>query len=161
MFWAITGSQLLLLTAFIGVYINLLNMIPVSPLDGGRIGQIIGPRVVYVGLWWKTIVGGVLLTIMTVLFSYGVGTQPHFIDAVDVGVGFLFLLLFCAMDIQTYRWIRLRERQGLPPQQWPSPPIRPYPPARTRYTWLAIYVASVAVLWTAMWYLIMQLPPPP
>lgn len=32
----LTGSSLLLLTAFLGVYLNLFNMLPIRPLDGGR-----------------------------------------------------------------------------------------------------------------------------
>ena len=40
-----TGSGLLLALAYAGFMINLFNLIPVSPLDGGRITGVISPRV--------------------------------------------------------------------------------------------------------------------
>ena len=40
-----TGSGLLLALAYAGFMINLFNLIPVSPLDGGRITQVISPRI--------------------------------------------------------------------------------------------------------------------
>ena len=40
-----TGSGLLLALAYAGCMINLFNLIPVSPLDGGRITAVISPRI--------------------------------------------------------------------------------------------------------------------
>ncbi|MBV8063331.1 MAG: site-2 protease family protein [Nevskia sp.] len=40
-----TSSGLLLALAYAGFMINLFNLIPVSPLDGGRITQVISPRI--------------------------------------------------------------------------------------------------------------------
>lgn len=44
-----TGSDLLLALAYSGFVLNLFNLIPVSPLDGGRITAIISPRVWLLG----------------------------------------------------------------------------------------------------------------
>jgi Zn-dependent protease len=44
-----TGSQLLLAIAYAGLFLNLFNLLPVSPLDGGRITAIISPRVWLIG----------------------------------------------------------------------------------------------------------------
>lgn len=44
-----TGSTLLLAIAFAGLFLNLFNLLPVSPLDGGRITAIISPRVWLLG----------------------------------------------------------------------------------------------------------------
>jgi Zn-dependent protease len=44
------GSQLLLALAYSGCMINLFNLIPVSPLDGGRITAIISPKVWLAGV---------------------------------------------------------------------------------------------------------------
>lgn len=41
------GSGLLLALAYAGLMLNLFNLIPLSPLDGGRITAIISPKV-----WW-------------------------------------------------------------------------------------------------------------
>ena len=44
-----TGSNLLLAIAYAGLFLNLFNLLPLSPLDGGRITAIISPRVWLVG----------------------------------------------------------------------------------------------------------------
>jgi len=44
------NSQLLLALAYSGFILNLFNLIPVSPLDGGRITAVLSPRIWFVGL---------------------------------------------------------------------------------------------------------------
>jgi Zn-dependent protease len=44
------GSQLLLALAYSGCMLNLFNLIPLSPLDGGRITAIISPKVWLLGI---------------------------------------------------------------------------------------------------------------
>jgi Zn-dependent protease len=43
-------SRLLLALAYAGFFLNLFNLIPVSPLDGGRITAILSPRVWFFGV---------------------------------------------------------------------------------------------------------------
>lgn len=45
-----TDSNLLFALAYSGFMINLFNLIPISPLDGGRITAIISPRVWFLGV---------------------------------------------------------------------------------------------------------------
>ena len=44
-----TGSTLLLALAYSGFFLNLFNLIPVSPFDGGRITAVISPRLWLLG----------------------------------------------------------------------------------------------------------------
>jgi Zn-dependent protease len=44
-----TGNELLLAIAYGGFFINFFNLIPLSPLDGGRITAILSPRVWFIG----------------------------------------------------------------------------------------------------------------
>lgn len=44
-----TGSDLLLALAYAGFFLNLFNLIPVSPFDGGRISAVISPRLWLLG----------------------------------------------------------------------------------------------------------------
>jgi len=44
-----TDSTLLLAIAYAGLFLNLFNLFPVSPLDGGRITAVISPRVWLIG----------------------------------------------------------------------------------------------------------------
>lgn len=41
--WYATGIELLLALAYVGFFLNLFNLIPLSPLDGGRITAVISP----------------------------------------------------------------------------------------------------------------------
>jgi Zn-dependent protease len=45
-----TGDQLLLALASAGIFLNLFNLIPLSPFDGGRITAVISPRVWLLGV---------------------------------------------------------------------------------------------------------------
>src|SRR3954452_20385381 len=45
-----TGSGLLLAIAYGGFFLNFFNLIPLSPLDGGRMTAILTPRIWFVGL---------------------------------------------------------------------------------------------------------------
>lgn len=44
-----TGSELLLAIAYSGFFLNFFNLIPVPPLDGGRMTAILSPRIWFVG----------------------------------------------------------------------------------------------------------------
>src|SRR4051812_1378474 len=44
-----TGSSLLLAIAYGGFFLNFFNLIPLSPLDGGRMTAILSPRIWFVG----------------------------------------------------------------------------------------------------------------
>jgi len=49
-FWARqNGSDLWMAVAYSGFMINLFNLIPMSPLDGGRITQVLSPRIWFLG----------------------------------------------------------------------------------------------------------------
>ncbi|HEX5527165.1 MAG TPA: site-2 protease family protein [Solirubrobacterales bacterium] len=58
--WLATGSDLWRALAYVGFFINLINLMPVLPLDGGRAMAVLGPKV------W--IVGILIVVAATVLF---------------------------------------------------------------------------------------------
>lgn len=45
-----TGSTLMLAIAYSGFMLNLFNLIPISPLDGGRIVSVVSPRIWLLGI---------------------------------------------------------------------------------------------------------------
>jgi Zn-dependent protease len=45
-----SGSMMLMAIAYSGFMLNLFNLIPLSPLDGGRIVSVISPKIWYVGI---------------------------------------------------------------------------------------------------------------
>jgi Zn-dependent protease len=50
LFGRITGSDLLVAISYSGFVLNLFNLIPVSPLDGGRIVSAISPKIWLLGI---------------------------------------------------------------------------------------------------------------
>lgn len=48
--WLATGSDLWRALAYIGCFINLINLMPILPLDGGRAMAVLGPMVWIVGI---------------------------------------------------------------------------------------------------------------
>lgn len=61
----LTGNQIFLVLAYTGFFLNLFNLIPVVPLDGGRIVSAISP--------WLWVVGLVILVPYLILNAGGVG----------------------------------------------------------------------------------------
>lgn len=136
--WMITNSSLLLVTAFIGIYLNLFNMIPIRPLDGGRITQVFGRHTHYFGMmlviaytfiikeptllliwvlvlqdfrwpiWWRSAVAMMVAGLMPIGFWLWDSHQPWFIDCIDVIVAFMMTSLYVWADWSRWRWRRDR-----------------------------------------------------
>jgi Zn-dependent protease len=83
---ALTGSDLLLALAYIGFFLNLINLIPVVPFDGGRAMAAVAPWMWFVGI------GG--LVAMIVL----------------LGNPFLLIFVLLALREMPRRWRQLRSR---------------------------------------------------
>lgn len=50
LFYVLTSNQLFLALAYSGFFINLFNLIPIHPLDGGRIVTAISPKIWFIGI---------------------------------------------------------------------------------------------------------------
>lgn len=60
--WLATGSDLWRAVAYVGFFINLINLLPVLPLDGGRAMAVLGPYV------W---LAGILIAVAATVFFLG------------------------------------------------------------------------------------------
>lgn len=74
-----SGSSLMMALAYAGFVLNLFNLIPLSPLDGGRIVSVISPRIWFLGIpllvglfFWKPSPLLILISIIAVPQLWGV-----------------------------------------------------------------------------------------
>lgn len=126
--WALVPkpSDILLMTSYIAAYLNLFNLIPIRPLDGGRITQVIGSWLKYVGLLgllafslhikepsilliWILVLGDINLNpvlrfgvgatcqiAMMTLMFIGFGDQPLWVNVLDSCLATIFTFSFYA-----------------------------------------------------------------
>ena len=109
--WQITGEQLFQALAFFGFFLNLFNLAPVLPLDGGRAMAALTP--------WMWIVGYALLVVATVFFPNPI----------------MFLILLFG-GLETYR--RWKERKDPDQQRFYEIPARTRAAVAVTYVGLAL-----------------------
>jgi Zn-dependent protease len=112
--WLATGEEFWQALAFVGFFLNLFNLAPVLPLDGGRAMSALTP--------WMWIVGYVLLIAATVAFPNPI---------------MLLILLFGGME--TYR--RWKARKDPAQQRFHS--VRPRTRAAVAATYIGLALALV------------------
>ncbi len=133
-------SQILLLVSYVGVFLNLFNLIPISPLDGGRITQIVGGWFKYVGLaillaltlmihqpqmlmiwvltlndfknnlWFKLLLAIVLGLGMAICMALGFSSQPWYIDIIDCLAVTIFILIYWTQYLDSQKEKAIQQR---------------------------------------------------
>jgi Zn-dependent protease len=83
---ALTGSDLLLALAYIAFFLNLINLVPVVPFDGGRAMAAVAPSMWFLGI------GGLVAMILV------------------LGNPFLLIFILLALREMPRRWRQLRSR---------------------------------------------------
>lgn len=116
--------EVLSVLAFVALLINLFNLIPLRPLDGGRVTQAVGSQFKYVGiallillslflvtpgilLIWILILGDIrlgtyrvkvsagLLAVMLIMITFNIGTpQPFWIDMMDIVLATIYTMTY-------------------------------------------------------------------
>jgi Zn-dependent protease len=71
--WLATGSDLWRALAYIGFFINLINLLPVLPLDGGRAMAVLGPMVWLLGIVLAVAATAIFLGPFMLLFIFILG----------------------------------------------------------------------------------------
>jgi len=158
--WWIMPSHpdILLMSAYFGIFLNLFNLMPVSPLDGGRILQSVGTWIRWVGItilmaltlimqdvgWlfiWMVVlsdfkirnrvlimIGVWSLMVLGYAFDYGVHV-PWVLKLFHIGLGALFVFTTWSIDMA-----------GITEEE------RPPQPKHRAMTWLFSYLTMAALL---------------
>jgi Zn-dependent protease len=79
------GNRLLLALAYAGFMINLFNLIPLSPLDGGRITAVLSPKVWWIGA--PILVGLFMVRPSPMLILVAILAAPHLLATMGRGTG--------------------------------------------------------------------------
>ncbi len=67
--WHATGNDLFRALAFVGFFLNLFNLIPLSPFDGGRAMAAMSPRLWFIGLAVMVVAGVALHNAFVLVFA--------------------------------------------------------------------------------------------
>lgn len=173
--WALLPkpSDILLMTSYIAAYLNLFNLIPIRPLDGGRVTQVIGSWFKYIGLifllvfslyirqpsilliwilvlddinltpWLKFGVGATCQTAMMALFFFGYSDQSVWVDILDIFLATTFTFRLYA---GAHKWVSDEVEKIVAVT------------VGVRIKWTVLYLLLAAGLTTLMLYQIPYLP---
>jgi Zn-dependent protease len=164
----------LLMASYIGLFINLFNLIPMSPLDGGRILQSVGTWVRWVGL--SLLIGLTALTRdpsmmyiwLIVLMDSKVRYKERYMAAICVIMSILLLMgygergammwIFIALSI--FLCVVAYGRRSIPQEEVVERPAQPRQRARA---WLGAYCVLAVIIFGSMYvqsFAIDKLQPP-
>jgi len=157
--------KLLFMVSFIATYINLFNLIPIRPLDGGRVTQAIGPWFKYIGLAvlllitlkimqpmmlliWIIVLDDIPLfpkqkyfisifcfLAMVGLMCTGFSQQPFWLNVIDVAIALLIINLY-----------RLQSQRKRLPGALPKKYMYESLSRNKKFQWAMIYVLTTAIL---------------
>lgn len=120
--WAVTGSDLWRALAYVGFFINLINLLPILPLDGGRAMAVLGPKI------W---IAGIIVTLAATVIFLG----P-------------FMLLFALLIGGPELYHRFKNRHTAQSRKYHSVPTR----TKILVAALYLSLAALLILGTAETY---------
>ena len=167
------AANVVLVASYVGIFLNLFNLIPISPLDGGRITQAVGGYFPYVGLF---VLAGItimmkspvmlLIWIIVLMDLTIIQTKIRLILA---WICFVSMTAFMLLGFSQQPWwvdgldialgafgvfaISAQMSQG-----HENTDDRPMPPLNYRWGWLAGYVLLIALLSLVLYFQIPLLP---
>ncbi len=166
-------SEIVLLLSHTAIFLNLFNLVPISPLDGGRTTQIVGEWFKYLGLlglllftlyirqpsilliwililqdtklrpWLKLSIGATCEISMVALMIAGFSGQKWWMDLIDAVIATGFNSIFFLAVLKA----KLESKEtNLVSGEAGKEEVLPSAPMKARLKWLAFYFALVVAL---------------
>ncbi len=158
-------AHILLVGSYLGVFLNLFNLLPVSPLDGGRVTQASGTWLKYIGLFLLAVLSIVwrqpVILYIWILVLFELTVVPLRIRAVIMAVCWVSMVTLMSLGFGEQHWIvnvidcvltlpfvlltviRVFAK-NLPAEE--EKDTRPALAPRERIKWFALYAALAVVL---------------
>jgi Zn-dependent protease len=179
--WALTEgktSEIFLLVSFVGMFLNLFNLIPISPLDGGRIMQAVHPHIKYVGgclvVAYTVLAAEPGLLLMWILVLDAFDRAPLYLRPTIGGILIIAmagLMLFgfgkqplwlniADVMLGTFIVASMHMRDQLRDKKNEGPEIddRPYPSNNMRMIWITSFLAMACITSAALVFQTQYLP---
>ncbi|MFA6433002.1 MAG: site-2 protease family protein [Candidatus Paceibacterota bacterium] len=165
-YWTGQKSEILLLVSYVGIFINIFNLIPISPLDGGRITQAVGTWFKYIGLAillaYTVFARQPSLLIIWVLVLDGFDGLTLWLRPAIAGFLGLMMAIFMALGYSGQPWwldifdcvlvslfvVMFLSKDMVRSKKGEQEEVgdRPYPPQGIRMKWLAYYLGLAVLL---------------
>jgi|CXWL01.1.fsa_nt_gi Zn-dependent protease len=102
-------SYVLLVGSYLGIFLNLFNLLPVSPLDGGRVTQASGKWFKYVGLFLLAVLSIVwrqpVILYIWILVLFELTVVPLRVRAVIMTICWLSMVTLMSLGFGEQHWI--------------------------------------------------------
>lgn len=159
-----TTSHVLIVGTYLSAYLNLFNLLPISPLDGGRVTQAVGTWFKYIGLllllalslaWRQPVILYVWILVLFDLTMIPVNIR-------GILIGFCWVAMATLMSLgysDQPAWVDILDciitfpiaalgvaRMFNAQLRTEEPDVRPHLPQRQRIKWAVLYVALAVFL---------------
>lgn len=170
-------SAILLASSYAGVFLNLFNLLPISPLDGGRVTQAVGTWFKYIGLFllaaFSVLLREPMILLIWVLVLSDLTIVPVRIRAILSAIMAVSMAILMVMGYSSQpfwidildcvfaaMFVALNVARAMKPELEEPKDARPSLTTRQRWIWTGLYIGLSILLVVALVYQFQFLPRP-
>lgn len=168
-------STIILVGSYLGTYLNLFNLLPISPLDGGRVTQVAGRWFKYVGLvglailsvlWKQPVILYIWILVLCDLEMIPVRLRAVLVSVIWVTMAILMSLGYGSQPIWanildcviTAAFVSLSIARAFSKADDVEPDTRPDLSGTQRWQWFGLYMGLGVVLIATLLFQVQLLP---
>lgn len=172
------AAHVLMVGSYLGMYLNLFNLLPISPLDGGRITQAAGRWFKYIGLialaGFSMVFKEPVILYIWIIVLYDLSMIPVRLRAVLVTACWLAMVTLMILGFSSQPWwvdvidcvltiafVVLVVAEAFGKVEETAPDNRPDLTPSARMRWFLLYLGLAAGLAATIWFQVSLLPQPP